>query len=76
MNTDELLDALISKFPPASVYAEDPNAVKIAIVGRPNVGKSSLVNACWPGTGHRQRHSRHYSGRHRYPFRFNGKDIF
>lgn len=75
MNTDELLDALISKFPPASAYAEDPNAVKIAIVGRPNVGKSSLVNALLgqervivsdiPGTTRDAIDT---------PFRFNGKD--
>ncbi len=45
MNTDELLDAVINKFGPPAQYAEDPNAVKIAVVGRPNVGKSSLVNA-------------------------------
>ena len=45
MNTDELLDAVINKFGPPAQYAEDPNAVKIAGVGRPNVGKSSLVNA-------------------------------
>ncbi len=43
--TGELLDALIKTFPQEGV--EDPNAgiPKIAILGRPNVGKSSLVNA-------------------------------
>lgn len=45
MNTNDLLDAVIDKFEPAESYAEDPDAIKIAIVGRPNVGKSSLVNA-------------------------------
>jgi len=45
MNTDELLDAVIDNFGPAEDYKEDADAVKIAIVGRPNVGKSSLVNA-------------------------------
>lgn len=45
MNTDELLDAVISHFRPLEEYEEDPEATKIAIVGRPNVGKSSLVNA-------------------------------
>ena len=44
-NINELLDAVIAKFAPASEYGEDEDAVKIAIVGRPNVGKSSLVNA-------------------------------
>lgn len=75
MNTDELLDAVISKFGPPSQYAEDPNAVKIAIVGRPNVGKSSLVNALLgeervivsdvPGTTRDAIDT---------PFRYNGKD--
>jgi GTP-binding protein len=43
--TGELLDALIPLFEEDGV--EDPNAgiPKIAILGRPNVGKSSLLNA-------------------------------
>lgn len=45
MNTDELLDAMLAKFPPEIASTEDEDAIKIAIVGRPNVGKSSLVNA-------------------------------
>jgi len=45
MNTNDLLDAVISKFGPMQDYEEDPDALKIAIIGRPNVGKSSLVNA-------------------------------
>jgi len=44
-NINDLLDAVVARFAPASEYAEDPDAIKIAIVGRPNVGKSSLVNA-------------------------------
>ena len=44
-NINELLDAVIAKFAPAAEYLEDTEAIKIAIVGRPNVGKSSLVNA-------------------------------
>lgn len=45
LNTNELLDAVISNFEPEKEYEEDPDAIKIAIVGRPNVGKSSLVNS-------------------------------
>lgn len=45
MNTDELMDAMLAKFPPEAADEEDEDATKIAIVGRPNVGKSSLVNA-------------------------------
>ncbi len=43
--TGELLDELVKTFPTEGV--EDPNAgiPKITIVGRPNVGKSSLLNA-------------------------------
>ena len=44
-NINELLDAVVAKFAPTREYLEDAEATKIAIVGRPNVGKSSLVNA-------------------------------
>jgi len=39
----DLLDALVAVLPPAAPEAET-EAVKIAIVGKPNVGKSSLLN--------------------------------
>ncbi|WP_299030105.1 ribosome biogenesis GTPase Der [uncultured Thermanaerothrix sp.] len=39
----DLLDEVVAHFPPA-VETEEEEAVKIAIVGRPNVGKSSLLN--------------------------------
>jgi len=43
--TGELLDALVSKFNP-ELEVEDTSAIpNIAIVGKPNVGKSSLCNA-------------------------------
>lgn len=42
--TGELLDELILRLPAVSETPEDPET-KIAIIGRPNVGKSSLLNA-------------------------------
>lgn len=42
--TGDLLDQVVSSFP-VSEPEPMPEAVKIAIVGRPNVGKSSLLNA-------------------------------
>jgi GTP-binding protein len=39
----ELLDAVIEALPPAD-EEEEPDFLKIALVGRPNVGKSSLLN--------------------------------
>jgi len=44
IGTGDLLDAVAAGFPSAAQEAED-ESVKIAIVGRPNVGKSSLLNA-------------------------------
>ncbi|HEY9738504.1 MAG TPA: ribosome biogenesis GTPase Der [Trichocoleus sp.] len=42
--TGELLDAVV-EFLPDTVPEADPDEIKVAIVGRPNVGKSSLLNA-------------------------------
>jgi GTP-binding protein len=42
--TGDLLDAVVAAFPPQETEPED-ESIKIAIVGRPNVGKSSLLNA-------------------------------
>src|SRR5687767_6720646 len=38
----DLLDSLVEKFPPA--IAEETDALRVAVIGRPNVGKSSFVN--------------------------------
>ncbi|HYX10297.1 MAG TPA: GTPase, partial [Bacteroidales bacterium] len=42
--TGELLDTLVESFKKGSLE-EDPDIPRFAIVGRPNVGKSSLINA-------------------------------
>ncbi len=43
-NIGDLLDAVISKFPKKAEEDLGPDVVKIAVIGRPNVGKSSIVN--------------------------------
>jgi GTP-binding protein len=44
--TGDLLDEIVEALPPADAAADDGEAeLSIAIVGRPNVGKSSLLNA-------------------------------
>jgi GTPase len=42
--TGELLDALLTHLPPSEEIVENEE-IKVAIIGRPNVGKSSLLNA-------------------------------
>ena len=42
--TGDLLDACISYFPPASSDDWEDDSIRVAIIGKPNVGKSSLVN--------------------------------
>src|SRR5207247_10537671 len=43
---DELIDRLVGSLPKPSGPAAQPG-VPVAIVGRPNVGKSSLFNSLW-----------------------------
>lgn len=41
----DLLDEIVSKFPESVFDEDDSDHIKIAIIGKPNVGKSSIVNA-------------------------------
>ena len=43
--TGDLLDAVVSMLPGAGPKEVDETAIRVAILGRPNVGKSSLLNA-------------------------------
>ena len=44
MNFGDLLEAVTEQLPHFEAEDEDDETVKIAVVGRPNVGKSSIVN--------------------------------
>lgn len=41
----DLLDEIVKRLPDKSAEEYDADVIKIAVIGRPNVGKSSLVNA-------------------------------
>lgn len=45
LNLGDLLDRIIEEFPEGSGEGDEDDDIKIAIIGKPNVGKSSLVNA-------------------------------
>lgn len=40
----EMLDVVISHFPKDNVLEEEDERIRVAIVGKPNVGKSSIIN--------------------------------
>ncbi len=42
--TGELLDACLEHFPPEERQEEEDDIIQVAVIGKPNVGKSSLVN--------------------------------
>ena len=43
--TGDLLDAIVARLPGGGPAEADEDAIRVAILGRPNVGKSSLLNA-------------------------------
>lgn len=45
LNMGDLLDKVVESFSAIEAIVEDPDEIHIAVIGRPNVGKSSLVNA-------------------------------
>ncbi len=42
--TGDLLDACVAHFPPPEEDERDDGRVRVAVIGKPNVGKSSLIN--------------------------------
>ena len=42
--TGELLDACLAHLPPQTDEEEEDDRIKVAVIGKPNVGKSSLIN--------------------------------
>lgn len=43
--TGDLLDAVMQYLPEQEEEEEDDSTIKVAVIGKPNVGKSSLINA-------------------------------
>ena len=42
--TGDMLDACVAHFPPPDEEEEDDGRIRVAVIGKPNVGKSSLIN--------------------------------
>ncbi len=45
MNVGDLLDRIVSDLPEAVPYDQKKESIQVAVIGRPNVGKSSFVNS-------------------------------
>ena len=72
--TGDLLDTIVARIPSAEEQA--PEALKVAVVGRPNVGKSSIVNRL---LGEERLVVSDVAGTTRdaidTPFRYHGRDL-
>ena len=44
MGTGDLLDTVVALLPPEDGQGEETDEIKVAVIGRPNAGKSSLIN--------------------------------
>ena len=44
IGVDDLLDQAVSHFPPEVEVEKDSSDITVAVIGRPNVGKSTLIN--------------------------------
>jgi len=42
--TGDLLDEIVAKLPPELDEEEDDDSIKVAVIGKPNAGKSSIIN--------------------------------
>ncbi len=45
VNVGDLLDQIVSGLPETIAFEEEKESIKVAVIGRPNVGKSSFVNS-------------------------------
>jgi len=43
LNFGDVLDEIVDSFP-ENIYDDDSDSIKVAVIGKPNVGKSSLIN--------------------------------
>ena len=65
--TGDLLDAVLAELPADAGTAEEDDSIKVAVIGKPNAGKSSLINRllgeerliCLGHRGHHARCHRH-----------------
>ena len=44
LNFGDLLDTIVSYFPDPSELEEDEDTIKVSVIGKPNAGKSSIIN--------------------------------
>jgi len=44
LGVGDLLDEVVKNFPEGSDLSEEDDSIKVAVIGRPNAGKSSLIN--------------------------------
>ena len=71
----ELLDAIYENFPEEKERTDDDDWIKVAVIGKPNVGKSSVINKILGEERYSEQYTRNNEDAIDTYYETDGKDI-